>query len=97
MVPHIAAESWERRHGAGANVHTEAWPVPDPTLLRDPTVTMVVQINGKLVDKIEVDPGLNAAEAERLALGSERVSERLSGRAPSRVVARPPRLVNVVP
>ena len=97
MAPHLAAEAWEKRHGAGANVHTEAWPVPDPTQLRDPTVTMVVQVNGKLVDKIEVDPGLSEKEAEKLALGSERVRERLSGRDPSHVVARPPRLVNLVP
>jgi leucyl-tRNA synthetase len=55
-----------------------------------------VQVNGKLRDKIEVPTGIDEAEAERLALASPKVVEVLGGAAPKRVVARPPKLVNVV-
>jgi leucyl-tRNA synthetase len=53
-------------------------------------------VNGKVRDRIEVDPSIGAAEAEALALGSERVIEALAGASPKRVVVRPPSLVNVV-
>ena len=57
---------------------------------------MVVQVNGKKRDLIEVAPGIDADEAERLALASPRVQEQLAGGAPKRVIARPPKLVNIV-
>jgi leucyl-tRNA synthetase len=57
---------------------------------------MVVQVNGKVRDRIEVSPDIDGAEAERLALASARVREHLDGGSPSKVIARPPRLVNVV-
>ena len=57
---------------------------------------MVVQVNGKVRDRIEVDPSITAERAERLALASSRVGELLGGRTPTRVVVRPPTLVNVV-
>ena len=57
---------------------------------------MVVQVNGKVRDRIEVDPGIDEAEAERLALASPKVQEQLAGAAPKKVIARPPKLVNIV-
>ncbi|MCU1488618.1 MAG: leucyl-tRNA synthetase [Acidimicrobiaceae bacterium] len=94
LTPHFAAEAYERR--TGRHVHTEPWPVADASLLIEPTVTLVVQVDGKLRDKLEVSPQLNEEEAVALALASPRVQELLGGSEPSRVVARPPRLVNVV-
>ena len=96
MTPHIAAELWELRHGAGADIHKEQWPVADPELARPEAVTLVVQVNGKVRDRIEVDPDIDAAEAERLALASAKVQEQVGNGAPKRVIARPPNLVNVV-
>jgi leucyl-tRNA synthetase len=96
LVPHIAAEAWERRHGEGAIVHSQAWPTFDPELARSERVTMVVQVNGKVRDRIEVSPDISEEDAVRLATASERVSGALAGTEPSRVVARPPRLVNFV-
>ncbi len=96
MVPHLAAEVWERRHGPGADVHRQQWPEADPALLRDEQVTMVVQVDGKLRERIEVDAGIDEDEAVRLALAAPAVLGALAGGAPARVVARPPRLVNVV-
>ncbi len=94
MTPHLAAELWERRRGG--LVHTEPWAVADPDLVRQESVTLVVQVNGKVRDRIEVAPDLDAAAAEALALASERVQEHLAGQAPKKVITRPPRLVNVV-
>ncbi|MGQ0521278.1 MAG: hypothetical protein ACT4PX_09030, partial [Actinomycetota bacterium] len=58
--------------------------------------TLVVQVNGKVRDRIEVAAEIDAAGAEALALASVRVQELLAGREPTKVIARPPRLVNVV-
>ncbi len=95
MAPHITAELWARRHD-GDHVHERRWPVADPAKLTVDTVTMVVQVNGKVRDRIEVDAGIDAAEAERLALASEKVRAHLDGGEPRKVIARPPSLVNVV-
>jgi leucyl-tRNA synthetase len=94
MTPHLAAEAWERRHGD--HVHLHPWPVADPELAAEESVTMVVQVNGKVRDRIEVAPDISEAEAEALALGSAAVVEALGGRPPRRVIVRPPKLVNVV-
>jgi len=97
MAPHLAAEAWERRHGEGAGMlHAQPWPSFDPELARAERVTMVVQVDGKVRDRIEVAPDISDEDAVAAALGSPRVAEALGGSAPSRVVARPPRLVNVV-
>ncbi len=95
MAPHITAELWARRHDGG-HVHEQPWPVADPELAAPGSVTLVVQVNGKVRDRLEVAPGTDAAEVERLALASAKVREALAGAEPSRVVTRPPRLVNVV-
>ena len=94
MTPHLAAELWERRRGG--HVHAEQWPQADPDLVRQDSVTLVVQVNGKVRDRIEVSPDIDGLTAESLALASERVQEHLGGAAPKKVITRPPRLVNVV-
>ncbi|MGA8726774.1 MAG: leucine--tRNA ligase [Acidimicrobiales bacterium] len=94
MTPHVTAEAWERRHGD--HVHAQGWPVAEPAYLTERTVTMVVQVNGKVRDRIEVAPDTSDAEAERLALGSPHVVEMLAGVEPRRVVVRAPKLVNIV-
>jgi leucyl-tRNA synthetase len=96
MTPHVTAEAWERRHGLGARLHAQPWPSFDPDLARAERVTMVVQVNGKLKDRIDVDPDIGEDEAVALALASARVTDELQGAEPSRIVARPPRLVNIV-
>ena len=96
MSPHVTAELWERRHGAGRHIHAESWPGFDPALAAEDTVTMVVQVNGKVRDRIEVPAGIEEEAARQLALESPKVQSLLNGRLPSRIVARAPRLVNVV-
>jgi leucyl-tRNA synthetase len=94
MAPHLTAELWERRHGT--HIHEQPWPVADPAMLTVDTVTMVVQVNGKVRDKLDVAPDIDEAEAERLALASPKVAEALEGLTPKKVIARPPRIVNIV-
>jgi leucyl-tRNA synthetase len=96
LTPHVTAELWERRHPGQPSVHLQQWPTFDPELIRAESVTMVVQVNGKLKDRIEVDPEVSEADATALALASTKVVESLEGRTPQRVIARPPRLVNIV-
>ncbi len=94
FAPHLAAEAYEHRHSE--HVHLRPWPVADPAYLRAERATLVVQVNGKLRDRIEVDSEIGEDEVVALALASEKVQQQLAGAAPRRVVARPPNLVNVV-
>ena len=94
-APHIAAELWARRHG-GDHVHEQSWPVADPAMLVEETTTLVVQVDGKVRDRIEVPTSSDEAACVAAALASAKVVELLGGAAPARVVARPPKVVNVV-
>ena len=94
MTPHLAAEAFERRHQL--HVHEQPWPEFDEAVIAEATVTMIVQVNGKNRDRFEVDATISEEEAIALALASPRVIEQLGGTAPTRIVARPPRLVNIV-
>jgi leucyl-tRNA synthetase len=94
-VPHITAELWSLRHDGG-RVHAQGWPLADPAKVAVNQITMVVQVNGKVRDRIEVDAGISQAEAEALALGSESVQVHLQGATPRTIIVKPPKLVNIV-
>ena len=93
MIPHGTAELWEQRYGT--HIHAETWPVADESKLVDDTVTMVVQVNGKVRDRLEVAADIDEAGAVAAAMASEKVQGFLDGE-PRKVIARPPNLVNVV-
>ena len=95
MAPHVCEELWERM-GHDTSVAFAPWPEHDDELAAPETVTMVVQVDGRVRDRIEVDASISAEEAERLALASERVRAHTGGADPVRVIVRPPKLVNVV-
>jgi leucyl-tRNA synthetase len=96
LTPHLTAEIWQLRHPGQPSVHLQSWPTYDPELIRAETVTMVVQVNGKLRDKVEVDPEIGDADAEAAALALPKVVDALAGQTPKRVIVKPPRLVNIV-
>lgn len=96
MAPHVAAEIYARRHD-DAMVHAQSWPVAEPDLLVDDTVTLVVQVAGKVRARLEVAADISEDAAVSLALADPGVSSALGGAQPSRVVARLPKLVNFVP
>jgi leucyl-tRNA synthetase len=93
-VPHVAAELWARRHD-GAHVHQRPWPVADAAMLVEDTVTLVVQVDGKVRDRIEVAADADEDACVAAALGSDKVRAHVPGQ-PRKVIARPPKLVNIV-
>jgi leucyl-tRNA synthetase len=95
MAPHITAELWESRH-EGPSVHEQTWPVADGALTAHSMVTMVVQINGKVKSRVQVSPDVTETDATAAALADEVIAATLAGATPTRVVAVPPRLVNVI-
>ncbi len=99
MAPHVTAELWELRRAAegveGAHVHEESWPVHDPAMLTVDSVEMVLQVNGKVRARVDVDPDISEDDAAALALGHDKIQEFLDGE-PRKVIARPPKLVNIV-
>ena len=94
FAPHLGAEVWERL--SGGRVWEEPWPVADPALLASDTVTLVVQVNGKLRDRIEAGAGATREELLRVARESEKVSRHLDGREVVKEVVVPGKLVNFV-
>jgi leucyl-tRNA synthetase len=95
LAPHLGEELWQRL-GHERSLAYERWPEADPALLREERVRIVVQVNGKRRDEIEVPADADEAVLREAALASERVRQHLDGRAPRRVVVVPGRLVNVV-
>jgi leucyl-tRNA synthetase len=96
FAPHLAEELWQKLSGAGS-IHRQRWPVADPTALVRDTIPLVIQIKGKVRGNLEVPADADQATLERLALESEVAARWLEGKAPSRVIVVPGKLVNLVP
>ncbi len=96
MTPFITEELWRETLGGDDSVHRQAWPSFDPALAREEAVTLVIQVDGKVRDTVEVSPDVSEDEARSLARGSEKARRAIGGRGVARVVVRPPRLVNLV-
>ena len=94
-APHLAEEAWAALGGQGMVVNAP-WPEFDPAMLVDDQVTIAIQVNGKLRDTLHAPRGLDRADAEALALASEKVQRQLGGNAPRKVIVVPDRLVNIV-
>jgi leucyl-tRNA synthetase len=95
ITPHIAEEVWQRT-GRGYSVHNQPWPEVDEEATVVEEITLVVQVNGKLRDKITVPAGINDEEAKAKALASETVQKFMEGKAPRKVIVIEGRLVNIV-
>jgi leucyl-tRNA synthetase len=96
MAPFIADELWRGALGREGSVHRQKWPEYDSALAREETVTLVVQVDGRVRDRIEVPADASEDDVVGLARGSERALRALGHRDVARVIARPPRLVNLV-
>jgi leucyl-tRNA synthetase len=96
MAPFVAEELWRGVLGEDGSVHRSAWPSFDPDLAREETVTLVVQVDGRVRDRIEVAPDVSEEEAERLARASEGARRTIGDRDVARVIVRLPKLVNLV-
>jgi leucyl-tRNA synthetase len=95
FAPHTAQELWERL-GHTTPVAAQPWPAVDPALLVTTVVEAVVQVDGKVRDRLTVPADVAASDLERAALARPAVARAVGDQAVRRVVVRPPRLVNVV-
>jgi len=95
FAPHLAEELWERM-GTQTLIAREGWPAHDASLAAEDEVTLVVQLNGKVRDRITVEAGLPDAELQRRALALPKVRDLLTGQRVSKVVVAKGTLVNIV-
>jgi leucyl-tRNA synthetase len=95
VAPFTAEEMWERL-GHAPCVALAGWPKVDPVLLVADSVIAVVQINGKIKERLEVSPLITDAELEAEALAHATIREALVGSSVLKVVTRAPKIVNIV-
>ena len=95
VAPFTAEEMWERL-GHKPGIALAGWPTVDPALLIDDEVEAVIQINGKIKDRMKVSPNISESDFEAAALALPSISAELAGATPKKVIARPPKLVNIV-
>ena len=95
VAPFTSEEMWERL-GHKPAIALAGWPTVDPALLIDDEVEAVIQINGKIKDRMNVSPNISEADFEAAALALPSIIAELAGAAPKKVIARPPKLVNIV-
>ena len=95
VAPFTAEEMWERL-GHMPAIALAGWPAVDPALLVDDEVEAVIQINGKIVGRINVSPTISDADFEAAALALPAIVAELKGATPKKVIARAPKLVNIV-
>ena len=95
VAPFTAEEMWERL-GHKPAIALAGWPAVDPALLVDDEVEAVIQINGKIVGRINVSPTISDADFEAAALALPAIVAELKGATPKKVIARAPKLVNIV-
>ena len=94
-TPHIAEELWART-GRPYSIHQQRWPTWSEELAAEEVITLVVQVNGKLRDRLEVPVDISEEEAKELALASDGALRHLEGLEVKRVIYVPGRLVNIV-
>ncbi|SED97551.1 leucine--tRNA ligase [Ruania alba] len=96
VAPYTAEEMWERL-GHEPTIARTSWPEVDEALLVEDTVTCVVQVKGKVRDRLEVSPSISDGDLEALALAAPGVQRALDGAGVRKVIVRAPKLVNIVP
>lgn len=95
FCPHLADELWSKL-GYTESIHLQAWPEYDEDVAKADVVEIVVQINGKVRDRMEVPAGISAAEMEQIARASEKVQALVEGKQVVKVIPVPGKLVNIV-
>ena len=95
FAPHIAEELWEKM-GHTTSIFLEKWPTWDEKLIADETITLVVQVNGKVRDTLTVSADIAEDEAKKLALASEKVQKFIEGKEIRKVIFVKGKLVNIV-
>lgn len=95
ITPHVSEELWAQR-GRPYSIHQQPWPQWDEEIARDDTITLVVQVNGKVRDRLELPADTPEADMKTAALASENVQRYLEGKEPRKVIVIKGKLVNIV-
>ncbi len=96
VTPHIAEELWVETLGKPYSIHNQPWPEVDEEAAREDEITLIVQVNGKLRDRITVPADVSEADAKAAALASEAAQRFIDNKEPRKVIYVPGRLVNIV-
>jgi leucyl-tRNA synthetase len=95
VCPHITEELWARL-GKPYSIHTQSWPQVDEAAAAEDEITVAVQINGKLRDRVQVPAGSSEEAIKSAALAAPAVQKHLEGKAPKKVIVAGGKLVNIV-
>lgn len=95
VAVHLTEEAWSELGGQGS-IHDQEWCKWDENLAKSSSITLVVQVNGKVKDKIEVDEALDQEELKQVALNSEKIKALTEGKTVVKVIVVPKKLVNIV-
>ena len=95
FAPHITEELWRKR-GHSDSVHDQPWPEFDAETAKQEEMTIVIQVNGKVRDRMVVPAGMAEEEVRNMALGGERIRQWIEGAEINRIIVVPDRLVNIV-
>ena len=96
FAPHLADELWTEGMGQTGFLYRHPWPQADPEVAKNDEITLVVQVNGKVRDKLTAPADADQATLQQMALASPKVTEILNGSAPRKVIVVPGKLVNIV-
>ncbi|MDF2662456.1 MAG: leucyl-tRNA synthetase, partial [Paenibacillus sp.] len=95
IAPHLAEELWERL-GHNESITYAEWPAYDEALTVDDEVEIVVQVNGKIADRVKIASGIDEAAMQEIAFGLDKVKEATNGKTVRKVIAVKGKLVNIV-
>jgi len=95
LAPHITEDLWRHLGGEGS-IHHQSWPQHDPELIKEEKVTFILQVNGKVRDRIKVARGLSKEEVKEIALGREKIRKRVGGEEIKKTIFVPDKLINIV-
>jgi leucyl-tRNA synthetase len=95
VAPYTAEDMWEKL-GHQPAIANAGWPTVDPALLEDDSVEVVLQINGKIIDRIDVSPSISKDDLEKAAKANAKIAEALTGAEIKKAIVVPPKLVNFV-
>jgi len=96
FAPHLAEELWEKLGHEEGSIFNEKWPVFDQALAQEEKINLIVQVNGRVRDKIEVDSGISEENAKSLALASEKARKWMEGKEPKQIIFAKGKLISIV-
>ena len=96
FAPHITEELWRNVLKNKTSIHLQPWPVYNQKLLPSQNVVLVIQINGKMRDKIEVVHGIDQKEVEEMVLRGEKIKPWVAGKEVKKIIFVPDKLINIV-